>query len=89
MKDKIYNLLNKIYGLSMMFAFFIGFIPVIPFMVAIIVGGSTGESIALYMYNKVYPVAFVVASVSVITGLFAMYIRGKKSMSVESYGRKE
>lgn len=89
MKDRIYNLLNKIYGLSMMFAFFIGFIPVIPFMVAIIVGGSTGESIALYMYNKVYPVAFVVASVSVITGLIAMYIRGKKSMSVESYGKKE
>lgn len=89
MKDKIYNLLNKIYGLSMMFAFFIGFIPVIPFMVAIIVGGSTGESIALYMYNKVYPVAFVVASASVVTGLLAMYIRGKKSMSVESYGKKE
>lgn len=89
MKDKIYNLLNKIYGLVMVFAFFTGFIPVIPFIVAIVVGGTIGENIVLYMYEKVYPVAFVAASVSVITGLIAMYIRGKKSMSVESYGKEE
>lgn len=89
MKDKIYNLLNKIYGGAMMVAFFTGFIPVIPFIIAIIIGGTTGEAIALFMYNKVYPFSFVVASVAVLIGLLAMYIRGEKSLSVESYGKKE
>ena len=53
MKDKIYNLLNKIYGVSMVIAFFAGFLPVIPFIVAIVIGGAAGESISLFMYNKI------------------------------------
>lgn len=89
MKEKLYNVLNKIYGGAMLFAFFTGFIPVIPFIIAIVIGGTAGEAIALFMYNKVYPVSFTVASVSVLVGLVAMYIRGEKSLSVESYGKKE
>lgn len=89
MKDKIYNLLNKIYGVSMVIAFFAGFLPVIPFIVAIVIGGAAGESISLFMYNKIYPVAFIMASVAVVTGLAAMYIRGEKGLSVESYSTKE
>ena len=89
MKDKIYNLLNKIYGVSMVIAFFAGFLPVIPFIVAIVIGGAAGESISLFMYNKIYPVAFIMASVAVVTGLAAMYIRGEKGLSVESYRTKE
>ena len=89
MKDKLYNLFTRIYGISMLVAFFIGFIPVIPFIIAIIIGGPTGESISLFLYNKVYPLAFIIASFAVVIGLIAMYIRGEKSLSVESYGKKE
>ncbi len=89
MKDKLYNLLNKVYGISMMIAFFAGFVPVIPFVIALIIGGQTGEAISLFMYKQVYPVAFVVASFAIVVGLIAMYIRGEKSLSVESYGKKE
>ena len=88
MKNKLYTVLNKIYGFSMIFAFFLGFLPVIPFVIAILIGGSMGESISLFMYNKVYPIAFVMASVAVVVGLIAMYIRGEKSLSVESYEKK-
>ena len=89
MRNKIYNVLNKIYAISLTLAFFIGFLPVVPFIIAIIIGGQTGEAISLFMYNKVYPVAFITASFSVIAGLTAMYARGHKSMSVDSYGKKE
>ena len=37
MKEKLYNILNKIYGGAMLFAFFTGFIPVIPFIIAIVI----------------------------------------------------
>ena len=72
----------------MTLAFFIGFLPVVPFIIAIIIGGQTGEAISLFMYNKIYPFAFIAASFSVIAGLSAMYVRGHKSMSVDSYDKK-
>jgi len=89
MVEKIYKILCKIYAITMMIAFFAGFIPVIPFIIAIIIGGPAGEAISLFMYNKVYPVAFAIASVSVLIGLQAMYITGQESLSVTSYVNEE
>lgn len=84
MRDKIYTLLSKLYGIIMSIAFIAGFIPVIPFILAIIIGGSTGERIALFMYNKIYPVAFMLASAAVLVGLLAMYVKQEQALSVHS-----
>ena len=51
MKKKIYDVMNKIYGISMTVAFFGGILPLIPFAIAMIIGGETGEKIALFLYN--------------------------------------
>ena len=83
MKKKIYEVMNKIYGISMTVAFFGGILPLIPFAIAMIIGGETGEKIALFLYNDYYPWIIGLASVSVVIGLIAMYIGKQKGLSIK------
>ena len=83
MKKKIYEVMNKIYGISMTVAFFGGILPLIPFVVAMIIGGEIGEKIALFLYNDYYPWIIGLASVSVVIGLIAMYIGKQKGLSIK------
>lgn len=89
MRKKIYNVLNKIYGIAMTVSFFAGILPLIPFVVAIIIGGETGEAISLFLYNEFYPWVIILASVAIIIGLIAMYIAKIDSLSVKSVGEEE
>ena len=86
---KLYNILNKIYGVTMMVSFFTAALPIIPFIIAIIVGGNTGEAICLFLQTKFYPVVMVLASVAVIIGLIAMYIGKKQDFSLKTLGKKQ
>ena len=52
--------------------------------IALVIGGPAGEKISLFMYDKVYPVAFILASVAVLIGLAAMYVKQEQAMSVHS-----
>lgn len=83
MKKKIYNVMNKIYGISMTVAFFGGILPLIPFAIAMIIGGEIGEKIALFLYNDYYPWIIGLASVSIVIGLIAMYIGKQKGLSIK------
>ena len=83
MRLKIYNVLNKTYGILMTISFFAGIIPLFPFIFAIIVGGSLGESISLFLYNKFYPCVIVLGSVAIIIGLIAMYVGKLEGLSVK------
>lgn len=74
MREKIFNVLNKIYGVILLISFFAGIIPLIPFIIAIIIGGDIGEKISLFLYNQYYPFIIAIAAISVVVGLIAMYI---------------
>ena len=54
MREKIYNVMNKIYGISILVSLFAGFLPVIPFILAIIIGGETGANISVFLYKQYY-----------------------------------
>lgn len=84
MREKIYKILNKIYGVLMSVSFFAGFLPVIPFVIAIIIGGEAGEKIALFLYNEYYPWVIIVGSIAVVVGLIAMYVGKRQGLSVKS-----
>ena len=93
MRSKIYGILNKTYGVLMTVSFFAGFLPLFPFIFAIIVGGGNevtfggelmglGQAIALFLKNSYYPVVIAAASISVIIGITAHCIgTGKKIKS--------
>ena len=79
MSEKIYKVLKQIYSIMMFAAFFGGVLPLIPFVFAIIIGGSVSEAIALFLYNQYYPCVFALASISILVGLTAMYVGKKQS----------
>ena len=83
MRKKIYDILKKVYGVIMAVAFWSGILPLIPFIIAIIIGGSTGEAIALFLYKEFYPWVIALASVAVIIGLISMYVGKKEGLSVK------
>ncbi len=89
MTKKISAFLNKLYGILMMIAFFGGFLPLIPFIIAIIIGGSTGEAIANFLYKSFYPWIIALASIAILIGLIAMYLKKQHGLSVKSIKSNE
>lgn len=87
MRDKIYDVMSKLYGILMSIAFWGGLLPLLPFIAAIIIGGPVGEAIALFLYKKFYPWVIALASIAVIIGLIAMYIGGKEALSSKSLSK--
>lgn len=84
MRKKIFDILNKIYGILMSISFFGGVLPLLPFIFAIIVGGELGEKIALFLYNDYYPWVIISGSVALVVGAIAMYIGKIEALSVKS-----
>lgn len=84
MRNKLYNGLKKAYGIMMTVSFFAGGIPLIPFIIALIVGGSTGEAIAVFLYKQYYPWVIILGSLAIVVGLIAMYLGKLEGLSVKS-----
>ena len=89
MREKIYKVLNKIYGILMTASFFGGFLPLIPFIIAIIIGGETGEAISNFLYKEYYPWVIIVGSVAIIVGLLGMYVAKIQGLSVNKTSADE
>lgn len=74
MGRRLYGFLNKLYTIIMMTAFFAGGLPVIPFVVALIIGGEFGEKVSVFLLKNIYPWVSLLASISILIGLVALYI---------------
>ena len=70
-------------------SFFAGILPIIPYGIALIIGGETGQAIAKFLYNDYYTWVILGASVSVLIGLIGLYVSGEEGLSVKSVGKKE
>jgi hypothetical protein len=88
MRKTIFKVLNKIYGILMTLSFFGGVLPLIPFAIALIVGGEVGESIAVFLYDQYYPWVIIVGSVALVSGLIAMYVGKLEGLSIKSVTAK-
>ena len=84
MRKKVYTALNKAYGIMMTISFFAGGLPIIPFIIAIIIGGKTGENISVFLYKQYYPWVLVLGSLSIIVGLLSMYFGKLEGLSVKN-----
>ena len=84
MREKIFKIANTIYGALMTVSFFGGILPLLPFIVALIIGGKTGEAISLFLYEEYYPWVIIAGSVAIVIGLFAMYVGKLEGLSVKN-----
>ncbi len=89
MRKKISETFNKIYGVLMTLTFFAGILPLIPFVVALMIGGEVGQAIAVFLYEQYYKWVILGASASVLIGLVGMYIGKEEGLSVKSVGKKK
>ncbi|MBE6990260.1 MAG: hypothetical protein E7426_05895 [Ruminococcaceae bacterium] len=91
MREKIYKVLTKLYGITMTVAFFGGVVPLVPFLAALFIGGGeggTGELISTWLYKQYYPWIIALASIAVLIGLIAMYVGKQEGLSAKSFGMK-
>lgn len=88
MNNKIYIVLNKLYAVTMFISFFAGFLPVIPFIVALIIGGDTGAGIYSFLFNDYFPWVIALGSLSIIIGLIAMYVGKIEDLSLKSMSKE-
>ena len=89
MREKVEKVLQKIYGITLTISFFAGLLPLIPFVIAIIIGGGeggTGEAISTWLYKEYYPWVIALASIAILIGLIAMYVGKKEAFSTKSFG---
>lgn len=84
MREKIFKVANKIYGVLMTLSFFGGILPLIPFIVALCIGGTTGEAISVFLYEKYYPWVIIAGSIALVIGLFAMYLGKLEGLSIKN-----
>lgn len=84
MRKKIFEVLNKVYGILMTISFFGGLLPLIPFLFAIVVGGELGESLTIFFHKQYYPWVIMIGSVAIVFGLIAMYVGKLEGLSVKS-----
>lgn len=84
MREKIFKIANTIYGVLMTASFFGGILPLLPFIIALIIGGTTGEAIAVFLYEQYYPWVIMAGSVAIIVGLIAMYIGKLEGLSIKN-----
>lgn len=91
MREKIYKVLNSIYGILMSISFFAGFLPVIPVIIAVIIGGDIGSKITVFISKQYYPWVIILGSIAIIIGLIAMYVGKMEGLSIKSTsaGKKE
>ena len=82
MRKKIFDVLNKIYGIMMSVSFFGGILPLVPFVIALIVGGTWGEAISVFLYKQYYPWVILIGSVAIVVGLAAMYVGKLEGLSI-------
>ena len=83
MKNKIFTVLNRIYGILMTIYFFGGVLPLIPFIVALCVGGEIGEKISVFLYDQYYPWVIIIGSVALVIGVIAMYVGKIEGLSIK------
>lgn len=69
----------------MFVAFFGGVLPLVPFVIALIIGGTTGENISTFLYKSYYPCIIAMASLAVVIGLVAMYVGRQSALSTKSF----
>ena len=88
MRTKLYNALQKAYGVVMFVSFFAGLLPIVPFIAALFIGGETATAICTFLYQQYYVWVIAGASIAVIIGFVAMYVGKKEGLSVKSVGKK-
>ena len=83
MKAKLQKIVDSIFSVCLITAILGGGIIFVMFVIALIMGGSSGEALASNASKVIMPYFIRIASLSVLCGLISIYISGKHPLSLE------
>ncbi|MGI6777764.1 MAG: hypothetical protein ACOX7R_06975 [Acetivibrionales bacterium] len=81
-KDKVSGALNTVFGWGIYIVLIAGGLAFFAFLAAIIIGGESATSIAVFVHKQYFPVVIRVSSFIIIVGLINMYISNKHALSL-------
>ena len=79
----ISNVLSWIFGAGIAVSLFAGGLTFFGFLAALIIGGDTAGTICDFIYKSIFPVIIKISTISVLLGIFIMYLRGEVALTSE------
>lgn len=82
MKDKIERIIESLFSIFIILAVLGGGVIFIMFMLALIIGGGTGEVLATKASKQIMPYFIRSAAIAMFFGLIWFYIHGRHALSL-------
>lgn len=80
---KIINALKFIFGWGILISLLVGGLTFLGYVFALIVGGDLAEKICFFIYKTITPILIYISTISVLIGLFKMYLNGEIALSTK------
>lgn len=81
-KKKFIDILNTIFGWGIYVALIAGGLAFFGFLAAIIIGGESATSLAVFIQKQYFPVVIKISSAIILVGLISMYVSNKHALSI-------
>lgn len=81
-RKRLAELLNRIFGWGVFCTLMAGALSFFGFFAALVIGGESGQEIALFIQRKYFPVIIRVTSIMVGIGLLALYVGKEHALSL-------
>ena len=81
-------ILKNVFGYSVMITLLGGGLTMLCYVVALIIGGDVAAKICDVTYKQVWPIIIMIANITIVLGLIAMYINGDKALSPSEKKKK-
>jgi len=88
LRQKVLLVLKFVFGCSVAATLLGGGLTVLSYVVALIVGGDLAAAICEVTYKQIWPVIIMIANITTVLGLVAMYINGEKALSPSEKKKK-
>lgn len=83
MRNKIKKALKEIFSLSLIISIFGGGVIFVMFVIAFIIGGTSGGNLSVMAAETIMPVFIRLAAIAIASGLASIYIDGKHTLSMK------
>ncbi len=86
---KLSEVIRVIFGWGIYISLFAGGLTFLGFVAAIIIGGTTGGAISVFIYKEIFPVIIYISTVMVLLGLLSMYLNGEVALTSANKKNKQ
>ena len=86
--EKTSNFLESVFGYGILICLFAGGLTFFGYVAALIIGGNTAALICEFIYKSFFPVIIKLSTIMVLLGLFVMYLKGEKALTLAKKKKK-